>query len=97
MAITDRIDDALHFDLPEKKERVRLMRFYFNGIPAIYIDVYIYIFCLEYVGTLPKTGLDAEGPKSEMAIIESFGDATSGKTLNHDLQQNRETTSKQHI
>ncbi|KUF87449.1 hypothetical protein AM588_10004221 [Phytophthora nicotianae] len=29
-AVTDRIDDTLHFDLPETKERVRLLQMYFN-------------------------------------------------------------------
>lgn len=29
-AVTDRIDDTLHFDLPEESERVRLLQMYFN-------------------------------------------------------------------
>lgn len=29
-AVTDRIDDTLHFDLPEESERVRLLHMYFN-------------------------------------------------------------------
>jgi len=29
-ALTDRIDDALHFDLPEKNERIRLMKMYYS-------------------------------------------------------------------
>ncbi|EQC27948.1 hypothetical protein SDRG_14226 [Saprolegnia diclina VS20] len=33
-AITDRIDDALHFDLPEANERVRLLRLYFADCVA---------------------------------------------------------------
>ncbi|KAL3673017.1 hypothetical protein V7S43_002314 [Phytophthora oleae] len=33
-AVTDRIDDALHFDLPEAKERVRLLQMYFNEYVA---------------------------------------------------------------
>ncbi|RLN53925.1 hypothetical protein BBJ29_007807 [Phytophthora kernoviae] len=33
-AVTDRIDDALHFDLPESKERVRLLQMYFNEYVA---------------------------------------------------------------
>ncbi|OQR85482.1 hypothetical protein ACHHYP_11778 [Achlya hypogyna] len=52
-AITDRIDDALHFDLPEAKERVRLLQLYFT----------------EFVGSLPggdgkdcKAVLDKSGP-----------------------------------
>ncbi|KAK1933690.1 ATPase family AAA domain-containing protein 3 [Phytophthora citrophthora] len=33
-AVTDRIDDTLHFDLPEEKERVRLLQMYFNEYVA---------------------------------------------------------------
>ncbi|RLN72313.1 hypothetical protein BBJ28_00020440 [Nothophytophthora sp. Chile5] len=33
-AVTDRIDDTLHFDLPEAKERVRLLQMYFNEYVA---------------------------------------------------------------
>ncbi|KAG7400749.1 ATPase AAA domaincontaining protein [Phytophthora boehmeriae] len=33
-AVTDRIDDTLHFDLPESKERVRLLQMYFNEYVA---------------------------------------------------------------
>lgn len=33
-AVTDRIDDTLHFDLPESKERVRLLQMYFDEYVA---------------------------------------------------------------
>ncbi|TMW61637.1 hypothetical protein Poli38472_010700 [Pythium oligandrum] len=76
-AVTDRIDDTLHFDLPEKTERVRLLEMYFN----------------EYVGhlvggdTSKKTkhkhdsAAVAAVEKENLALVASmsaYGDLTDG-------------------
>lgn len=77
-AVTDRIDDTLHFDLPEESERVRLLQMYFS----------------EYVGHMVASPGDDSGssgktkkspmtktsvhPLSSPAAMQQFGAMTEG-------------------
>ncbi|KAG7382028.1 ATPase AAA domaincontaining protein [Phytophthora pseudosyringae] len=73
-AVTDRIDDTLHFDLPEAKERVRLLQMYFNeyvahlaGPPAS-----------ASTGKPDKAAVSALPPVLDASVMAQYGEMTTG-------------------
>uniref|UniRef100_K3WQW0 AAA+ ATPase domain-containing protein n=1 Tax=Globisporangium ultimum (strain ATCC 200006 / CBS 805.95 / DAOM BR144) TaxID=431595 RepID=K3WQW0_GLOUD len=69
IAVTDRIDDTLHFNLPEESERVRLLQMYFD----------------EYVGHMTAPAGSAKGDKQSNSVnplnataMKQYGAMTEG-------------------
>ncbi|KAF4315262.1 hypothetical protein BBO99_00008454 [Phytophthora kernoviae] len=74
-AVTDRIDDALHFDLPESKERVRLLQMYFNEY-VVHLTV-----PASSISTTDKMGSKAAVsvlPPVDANVMIQYGEMTRG-------------------
>ncbi|KAG1705570.1 hypothetical protein DVH05_003257 [Phytophthora capsici] len=73
-AVTDRIDDALHFDLPEAKERVRLLQMYFNEYVA---HLAVPPVSTSLTGKLDKASVSTL-PVLDARVMTQYGDMTVG-------------------
>ncbi|ETM39014.1 hypothetical protein L914_14789 [Phytophthora nicotianae] len=74
-AVTDRIDDTLHFDLPETKERVRLLQMYFNEYVA---HLAAPPATVTLKGKVDKASVSALPPVLDASVMTQYGDMTSG-------------------
>ncbi|ETK79182.1 hypothetical protein L915_14936 [Phytophthora nicotianae] len=74
-AVTDRIDDTLHFDLPETKERVRLLQMYFNEYVA---HLAAPPDTVTLKGKVDKASVSALPPVLDASVMTQYGDMTSG-------------------
>ncbi|KAF1790276.1 P-loop containing nucleoside triphosphate hydrolase [Phytophthora cactorum] len=77
-AVTDRIDDTLHFDLPEGKERVRLLQMYFNQYVAHLAASPDAAKSTTLTGKVDKASVSALPPVLDASVMAQYGDMTTG-------------------
>ncbi|KAL4109681.1 hypothetical protein PRIC1_001377 [Phytophthora ramorum] len=76
-AVTDRIDDTLHFDLPEAKERVRLLQMYFNEYVA-HLSAPPAAKGAISTGKPDKASVSALPPVLDANVMTPYGEMTTG-------------------
>ncbi|EEY68689.1 uncharacterized protein PITG_19005 [Phytophthora infestans T30-4] len=77
-AVTDRIDDTLHFDLPEEKERVRLLQMYFDEYVAHLAVPPDALKSTNVIGKADKASVSALPPVLDASVMTQYGDMTTG-------------------
>ncbi|OWZ22460.1 hypothetical protein PHMEG_0002832 [Phytophthora megakarya] len=77
-AVTDRIDDTLHFDLPEAKERVRLLQMYFNEYVAHLAGQPASSNSILSTGKLEKASVSVLPPVLDANVMSQYGEMTTG-------------------
>lgn len=77
-AVTDRIDDTLHFDLPEAKERVRLLQMYFNEYVAHLAAPPASAKGTSLTGKPDKAAVSALPLILDVNVMTQYGEITSG-------------------
>ncbi|GMF49227.1 unnamed protein product [Phytophthora fragariaefolia] len=76
-AVTDRIDDTLHFDLPEANERVRLLQMYFNEYVAP-LAASPTATKPSLTGKLGKASVRVLPPVIDPSVMTQYGEMTMG-------------------
>ncbi|KAE8961488.1 hypothetical protein PR003_g31086, partial [Phytophthora rubi] len=74
-AVTDRIDDTLHFDLPETKERVRLLQMYFDEYVA---PLAAPPAATSLKGKTDKASVSVLPPVLGASVMTQYGEMTTG-------------------
>ncbi|KAJ8524488.1 hypothetical protein ON010_g16630 [Phytophthora cinnamomi] len=77
-AVTDRIDDTLHFDLPETRERVRLLQMYFNEYVASLAAPPTATKSSSLTGKPDKAAVSVLPPVVDASVMAQYGDMTTG-------------------